>query len=195
MKKIQKSNRRIKMKILQLLKTMMKVSGAWPLGSSKTFQIVKLIFILICPIYVWATTLLYTFFRVENFILTTTAMYVCGGYTIGLTLHLTLFFNINKTLSLFNNLEDLINESQCYIHTLLFCAHNYFLIHRTGINASAFGKSYHETNVEIHAFTKKVFICWSIIMSILISGPFTDGLFQHFTSDTVTWNLLYGASL
>lgn len=103
------------MKILNLTQLLMKLSGALPIfGTSllgTCLELIKVLIILFFPVYVTCSTLIYVMIRSENFLLTTTAMYITGGYLIAISLQLTLFFQSGKMVRLLNELEALVNES------------------------------------------------------------------------------------
>lgn len=101
------------MKVLKLTRMLMKLCGALPIFDSsfegKCLESLKQAILLICQIFVTISTFLYFTLSPANFSLMTTAMYICIGYVLGILMHISLFFQTDRTIRLLQQLETLVN--------------------------------------------------------------------------------------
>lgn len=105
------------MRILEYLRRLMTINGALPMFSgtylSKYLEMFKLIAILFCTTYACISNIVFGVIHFDDLPLVTTAVYVCIGYGMGSCMNIAYFINTNKTAQLLDELESLVNESEC----------------------------------------------------------------------------------
>lgn len=112
------------MNILRFAQTLMKISGILPTFgrnlSGRCLDMIKLILILISPIYVVISTLAFSIAHYDDLRALTTSLYISVGTAMAISVHCSLCFQSDNLQILLDEMELLVNESESMIRTEYF---------------------------------------------------------------------------
>lgn len=105
------------MQILESLRRLMTISGVLPMFKltylGKCLEMFKLIAISFCTTFACISNIVFGVIHFDDLPLMTTAVYICIGYAMGSCMNIAYFINTSKTAQLLDELESLVNESEC----------------------------------------------------------------------------------